>query len=353
MSNSFQSPPVLASELTTVAGQPIAEGAVTKMSETANYLWAVGATDAVVSQAWADGQMSQQGTSYAQMLSYRIPVISNDHYEFALRFVASGPGGIRSTLTIGSASYTAETLSTGSGPHIVEQSIIITTASTETYATLTIELKRTGTPPRHELRCISGRWVPKTSPVDTGARYLGTSDKFVPFGIARVGNDYSLPSRWGVDMLNNIATLRKRPISYLSWSGVEGLLSQPTSSTDAAPALYLGIGDLFTLQIPVHIPQEVIVTDTYTIHLHAYLVDNASSVDVDFMGDTVTFTGNGWKVAELTIQIDPDEMMSQVYALNIYRAGPDNTRSNQDALVDAGTVPFTNPKIQAISIWGV
>ena len=353
MSNSFTSPPVLASELTTVAGQPIAEGAVTQMSETANYLWAVGATHAVVSQAWADGQMSQQGTSYAQMLSYRIPVISNDHYELALRFIASGPGGIRSTLTLGSASYTAETLSTGSGPHIVEQSIIITTASTETYATLTIELKRTGTPPRHELRCISGRWVPKTSPVDTGARYLGTSDKFVPFGINRVGNDYPLPSRWGVDMLNNIATLRKRPISYLSWSGVEGLLSQPTSATDAAPALYLGIGDLFTLQIPVHIPQEVIVTDTYTIHLHAYLVDNASSVDVDFMGDTVTFTGNGWKVAELTIQIEPDEAFSRVYALNIYRAGPENTRANQDALVDAGTVPFTNPKIQALSIWGV
>jgi hypothetical protein len=154
-------------------------------------------------------------------------------------------------------------------------------------------------------------------------------------------------------MLNNIATLRKRPISYLSWSGVEGLLSQPTSSTDAAPALYLGIGDLFTLQIPVHIPQEVIVTDTYTIHLHAYLVDNASSVDIDFMGDSVTFTGNGWKTAQLTVQIEPDEAFSRVYALNIYRAGPENTRSNQDALVDAGTVPFTDPKIQALSIWGV
>lgn len=354
MSNSFTSPPVLASELTTVAGQPIAEGAVTKMSETANYLWAVGATHAVVSQAWAEGQLNQQGTSYAQMLEYRIPVISNDHYEFHMHFIALGPGGIRSTLTLGAASYTAETLSTGSGPHIIEQSIVITTASTETYATLTIEVKHTtGTPNHHELRCISGRWVPKSSPVDTGARYLGTSDKFVPFGINRVGNDYPLPSRWGVDMLNNIATLRKRPISYLSWSGVVGLLNQPTSSTDAAPAVYLGIGDLFTLQIPVHIPQEVIVTDTYTVHLHAYLVDNASSVDIDFMGDTITFTGNGWKTAELTIQIEPDEAFSRVYALNIYRAGPENTRSNQDALVDAGTVPFTDPKIQAISIWGV
>lgn len=354
MSNSFTSPPVLASELTTVAGQPIAEGAVTKMSETANYLWAVGGTHAVVSQAWSNGEVQQSSTTYVQMLEYRIPVISNDHYDFNLCFIAQGPGGIRSTLTLGAATYTTETLSTGSGPHIVNQSIIITTASTETYATLTIEVRSTSTsPPHHTIKCVSGRWVPKTSPVDTGARYLGTTDKFVPYGINRVGNDYPLTARWGVDMLNNITTLRRRPISYLSWSGADNLAAAPTGSTDPAPALYLGIGDLFTLQIPVHIPQEVIETELYTVHLHAYLVDNATSVELDFMGDRVTFTGNGWQTAELTIQIDPDEMMSQVYALNIYRAGPENTRQNQDTLIDAGTVPWTDPKIQALSIWGV
>jgi hypothetical protein len=175
----------------------------------------------------------------------------------------------------------------------------------------------------------------------------------VPFGINRVGNDYPLSARFGVDMLRNIETLRKRPISYLSWSGVDNLLAAPTGSTDPAPALYLGIGDLFTLQVPVHIPQEAVDKDTYTINLHAYLVDNASSIAVDFMGDRVTFTGNGWQTAELTIQIDPDAYLAQVFALNIFRVGPENTRANQDALIDAGTVPWTDPKIQSLSIWGV
>lgn len=354
MSNSFTSPPTLASELTTVAGQPIAEGAVTSMAETANYLWAVGGTHNVLSQAWADGQCSQKGLTYAQMLEYRLPKISNDHYDLHIHYIAAGSGSIRSTLTLGAATYSDEVVSTGSGPHVIESTITITSASTETYATLSVEIKHDGVSSnRHEIRCIAAHWVAKTSPVDTGARYLGTSDKFVPFGINRVGNDYPLSARFGVDMLRNIETLRKRPISYLSWSGVDNLLAAPTGSTDPAPALYLGIGDLFTLQVPVHIPQEAVDKDTYTIHLHAYLVDNASSIAVDFMGDRVTFTGNGWQTAELTIQIDPDTYLAQVFALNIFRVGPENTRANQDALIDAGTVPWTDPKIQSLSIWGV
>lgn len=354
MSNSFTSPPTLASELTTVAGRPIAEGAVTAMSETANYLWAVGGSHNVLSQAWAEGQCTQKGTAYVKMLEYRIPVISNDHYDLHIHFIALGPGGVRSTLTLGAASYSDEVLSTGAGPHVIESSIIITSASTETYATLAIEVKHTaGTPAHHELRCIAAHWVAKSSPVDTGARYLGTTDKFVPFGINRVGNDYPLSARWGVDMLRNIETLRKRPISYLTWSGVDNLFAAPTNDTDPAPALYLGLGDLFTLQVPVHIPQEAVDKDSYTIHLHAYLVDNAASVGVDFMGDRVTFTGNGWQSTEVTIQIDPDELMSRRFALNVFRIGPENTRHNQSTLIDASTVPWTDPKIQSLSIWGI
>ena len=354
MSNSFTSPPVLASELTTVAGQPITEGAISKMSETANYLFAVGGTHNVISQAWAEGQFNQQGTTYQTMVEYRIPTISNDHYDFHLHFIAKGAGCVRSTLTLGAATYTDEVCSTGSGPHVIESSILVTVLSTATYGTLTIEVKHTtGSPNHHEITCISGHWVAKTSPVDTGARYFGTSDKFIPFGINRVGNDYPLSARWGVDMLRNIEMLRRRPITYLTWSGVDNLLHAPTSGSDAAPALYLGLGDIFTMSIPVHIPQEAVDLDGYTIYLHAYLVDNAGSVAFDFMGDRITFSGNGWKIAELTIQADTDESMSQIYDLNIYRVGPENTLSNTNTLVDAATVPFTDPKIQSLSIWGV
>ena len=354
MSNSFTSPPTLGSELTVVAGQPITEGAISAMSETANYLWAVGGSHNCLSQAWAEGQCEQKSTSYQLMLSYRIPTISNDHYDFHMHFIALGSGCIRSTLTLGASSYTSETCSTGSGPHVIEQSVTITSASTATYATLEVEVKHvSGSSNRHELRCIAGHWVAKTSPVDTGARYLGTADEFIPFGINRVGNDNALSARWGVDMLRNIETLRRRPISYLSWSGVDNLLAAPTGSSDPAPALYLGLGDIFSLQVPVHIPQEVVEQGSYTIHLHAYLVDVVGSIEFDFMGDRVSFTGNGWQTAEIEIQVEADADLSRLLDLNIYRIGPENTFDNTEALIDAGTVPWTAAKIQSLSIWGV
>lgn len=354
MSNSFISPPVLASEITVVAGQPITEGAIEKMSETTNYLWAVGGTHNVVSQSWADGQCAQKGTTYATMLEYRIPVISNDHADFHIHYIAAGSGAIRSTLTLGSSSYSAAVTSTGAGPHIIESTISITTPSTETYATLRVEVKHiSGSSNRHEIRCIAGHWVANTSPIATGARYLGTTDKFIPTGINRIAVGYPLSARWGVDTLRNISTLRKRPISYLTWSGVDNLLSAPTSASDPAPALYLGLGDLFTLQIPVHIPDEVVLTDAYTIYVHAYLVDNTTSVIFDFMGDRITFTGNGWQTATIVIQQDADANLSQIFNLNIYRMGLENTTHNQDTLVDPSSIPWTGPKIQSLSIWGV
>jgi len=156
-----------------------------------------------------------------------------------------------------------------------------------------------------------------------------------------------------VDMLRNIETLRRRPISYLSWSGVDNLLAAPTGSTDPAPALYLGLGDINTVQVPVHIPQEVVEQGSYTIHLHAYLVDVVGSIEFDFMGNRVSFTGNGWQTAEIEMQIEADAELSRLFDLNIYRIGPENTFSNNFALISQSTVPWTAAKIQSLSIWGV
>jgi len=69
MSNSFTTPPTLADEVTVVAGQVIGEGAVTAMSDTANYLFAYGGTHNVLSQAWAQGQFTQKGTTYQPMVN--------------------------------------------------------------------------------------------------------------------------------------------------------------------------------------------------------------------------------------------------------------------------------------------
>jgi len=96
MSNSFPTPPpTLADETTTVAGQPIAEGAITAMSQSANYLWHYGATSNVMSQAWAEGQMVQKGTIGRSMLRYIIPTCTRDHYTLKVYAVAKGSGCIR------------------------------------------------------------------------------------------------------------------------------------------------------------------------------------------------------------------------------------------------------------------
>ena len=188
MSNSFTTPPTLADEVTVVAGQVIGEGAVTAMSDTANYLYAHGGTHNVLSQAWAEGQFTQKGTTYQPMVEYVIPVITLDHYELHLHLIALGPGGIRSTLTIGSDVYTAETLSTGAGPHIIEQTVTVTSTPTANYATLSIEVKHTtGTPNHHEIRTLAAHWVAKASPLSAGVKLDADSNAFTPFGLNRVG----------------------------------------------------------------------------------------------------------------------------------------------------------------------
>ena len=362
MSNSFTTPPTLADEVTVVAGQVIGEGAVTAMSDTANYLFAYGGTHNVLSQAWAEGQFTQQGTTYQPMVEYVIPVITLDHYDLHLHFIALGPGGIRSTLTIGPDVYTSETLSTGAGPHVIEQSVTVTSTPTANYATLSIEVKHTtGTPNHHEIRTLAAHWVAKASPLSAGVKLDPDSNAFTPFGLNRVGNDYPLSARWGVDMLENIETLRQRPMTYTTWSGVDNLLAAPTSASDPAPAVYLGVGDIEVLFSPVYVPHEAFDSgNDYTIKVWIKMVNISAtypSVSYTIMGQLITVTANGWSSHEINIRPDPDEEMSQLYNFSIYRAGLDNVDgSNWLNLVSLSKNPIDTPGrpwIQGLCIWGV
>lgn len=356
MSNSFTSPPTLADEVTVVAGQPIGEGAVTAMSETVNYLWAHGGTHNVLSQAWADGQFEQKGSTYQTMAEYVIPIISHDHFELHIHYIAAGSGAVRSTLTIGSNSDNVETTSTGAGPHIVEQSLIVTTTPTANYGVLSIEVKQAGSPNHHELRTIAARWVPKSSPLSTGALTDG-SNTFTPYGVNRAGNDYPLTARWGVNMLENIETLRRRPVMYLTWSGVDNLAAAPTSSSDPAPAVYLGIGDIEVLLSPVYIPLEMFENSAYTITAYLKAVNISAtypSLSCMILGQEIELTANGWSAHTITVRPDQDEDMSQLFNLSIYRVGLDNDDLNWDNLVTGAVVlspPL--PTIQGVCIWGL
>ena len=361
MSNSFTTPPTLADEVTVVAGQVIGEGAVTAMSDTANYLYAYGGTHNVISQAWAEGQFTQKGTTYQPMVEYMIPIITHEHYELHLHLIALGPGGIRSTLTIGSDVYTAETLSTGAGPHIIEQTVTVTSTPLASYGTLSIEVKHTtGTPNHHEIRTLAAHWVAKASPLSTGALPDGKLNIYTPFGINRVGNDYPLSARWGVDMLENIETLRRRVLAYTSWSGVDNLFAAPTSVSDPAPAVYLGVGDIEVLFSPVFIPHEAFDGDNfYTITVWFNMVNISAlypSVSYVIMGQEITLTANGWSSHDITIRPDQDEEMSQLFNFSVYRAGLDNADHNWEFLLNIEQNPTLTPGvpwIKGLCIWGV
>jgi len=356
MSNSFTTPPQLADETTVVAGLPIAEGAVTLMSETMNYLWHYGSTTNVLSQAWADGQFVQKGTSLVQMAKWMIPVISNDHHELEVIVIAKGSGTILLELYGATTAAVTDTVSSvGSGPHLVRLSLTLGTPTDE-YLTLSMFVAHTSDDSaRHEIQSIMARWVPLLSPVTAGARYR-LSDKFVPFGINRVNNDYPLSSRWGVNARNNVELLRKRPVVYLTWSGIDNLNSAPTSFDDPAPPKYLGVGDINVLAAPIHIPTEAVLGSTYEIKV-ALLIDDLPaglSISYSVLGTKIEVSANGWNVETVRVLVDRDESMSRALSLNIYRVGPDNDPINLSSLASLNTYASPNlPKVKAICVWGV
>jgi hypothetical protein len=350
MSNSFPTPPpTLADETTTVAGQPIAEGAITAMSQTANYLWHYGATSNVMSQAWAEGQMVQKSTSYSSMLRYIIPTCTRDHYTLKVYAVAKGSGCIKAILDTSAGKFDGETCSTGEGPHLVTIDVVLTSTIADEYVELSFDVKHTGgATARHEITMLMARWEPLTSPVTPGKRLQGT-DEFIPFGIDRVGADYPLTSRWGRNMLTNVDTLRRRPQLWLSWSGVNNLDAAPTSDSDPAPAKYLYTGDIGVLGQLVHIPPEAILGGEYTIYVSAYItgLTAGQSKRLSILGHTLTFSSVGWNHETLTVEIDPNEEDSALYHLNMFRVQLDPSSITTEGL-------YSEPgEIEALCVWGI
>ena len=162
-------------------------------------------------------------------------------------------------------------------------------------------------------------------------------------------------------MLENIETLRRRPMVYATWSGVDNLYAAPTSTSDPAPAVYIGNTLVQTLVSPVYIPHEAFDAGSdYVIKVWLKLVNIGAtypSVSYEIMGQVITVTANGWSSYEITVRPDQDEEMSQLYNLSIYRTGFDRTPGNNlDNLAKYSRNPITDPTrpwIQGFCIWGV
>jgi hypothetical protein len=108
----------------------------------------------------------------------------------------------------------------------------------------------------------------------------------------------------------------------------------------------------------VYVPYEAFESgNDYTIKVWIKMVNISAtypSVTFVIMGQEITATANGWSAHSITARPDPDEEMSQLYNLSVYRAGLDNAEENWSNLVDF-RVPGSPPRpyIQGLCIWGV
>lgn len=145
---------------------------------------------------------------------------------------------------------------------------------------------------------------------------------------------------------------------YATWSGVDNLYAAPTSTSDPAPAVYLGVGDIEVLFSPVYVPHEAFDTASeYTVTVWLNVVNISAtypSRSFVIMGQEITVTANGWSSHEIIARPDSDEEMSQLYNFNVYRAGLDNAEANWVNLISAAVIPSPPyPFIQGLCIWGV
>jgi len=196
-----------------------------------------------------------------------------------------------------------------------------------------------------EVAAIQGSWSPLASPL--AARALDQyEEEFIPFGATRLGADYPLPARFGVDSINNLGHLRKRGRTLLNWSGVF------SSSSIPAPAKGLGVSDAELLSSEVAIPSGLNLVGLKIIIL-INAVNITTSKVFDIMGYPITVSSNGWSAHERDIR-SPELERSQDFKLSMYRVGLDSTPLNQTNLLSTSNPIASSPEyIQGLSIIGV
>ena len=249
MSNSFTSSPTLVDPSRLTASQTIRSTEIARLSDLANYCFATGGTYNCVSQLYDDNSFCTNSTSFINMAQWLIPRISNAHNTLIVNLQAFCPTAANATaeldLDFGTVKYTTQVSITDQGRYNASfntGTILVTGSQNEDHAILKLSLKA---PTGQEvvLLGIQANWQALTSPLTTGE--LGQqNDIFTPQGQTRQGIDKPLSSRWGVEMLENINTLRRRPRVLFNWSGVENTSSSSAISVRGAAPKAIGRGDL-------------------------------------------------------------------------------------------------------------
>ena len=360
MSNSFSTSPTLVDPSRTTATQTIRSTEISRLADLQNYIFATSGTHNVLSQTYDDSCFIQDATSFTTMSRWIIPRISRSHNELKVRlsaFCSTAGAQVRLTLSflISANTYTATITVTDTGRYSSGFDVAtITTLSSETeeFAILTLEAKAPASD-EVEILGIQANWSPISSPLSAGLHYQGTSE-FVPVGANRQGDDLPLTSRFGVDALNNIETLRKRGRTLVCWSGVENASSSQSLQFAANPPIGLGVGDNGVLGSIVALPVGMNEIDGLSINLFAYVVGLGAgqSITVEIFNHRMTFSFNGWNSYSLEI-FGSDLNLSDEFGLSVYRVEINNNDTNLQSLLSFNNPVSSSPFISSLSIIGV
>lgn len=359
MSNSFTGSPALVDPSRVTAGQTIRTTEIARLADLQNYSFAIGGTHNVISQTFDDSCFRQDSTSFVEMCSWYIPRLSRSHNELKVRisgYCGTTGAQVRLTLTFALSGNTyTDTItitdSTRYGGVFDVATITALSSETESFAYLTMEVKAP-TSDEIEILGIQANWSPLTSPLAAGVHYIGNAE-FIPQGQNRQAADQPLSSRFGVETLRNISTLRTRGRVLLNWSGVRNASSSSPPSLAANPPVGLGHGDQYYMYSEVALFSGMNELDL-TVNLFANVVGLGvgQSITIDIFSHRLTFSLNGWNSYSLTL-IREELERSNEFGLSMYRVGVDVSDTNAAALLSAVNPIASTPYITGLSIIGV
>ena len=359
MTNNFTSNPTLVDPSRLTAGQTIRTIEVARLADLQNYIFATGGTHNVVSQAFDDNSFIQNSTTFVTMCQWTIPLLSKEHTTLIVNISGFCPTSANATVAANltmqdSTKYTAIISITDQSRYISgfnQGTITITGSHAGDTALLSLDLKA---PSGQEavILGVQANWQALTSPLSTGTLQADTLS-YIPQGQTRQGADKPLSSRFGVETLANINTLRARGRVLLNWSGVEGASSALAITSAAAPPRAIGPGDLPTFYSPAAIFSGTVEEGlTLKAYINAKNLGVGDSFEFIVMGNTLTISANGWNEFNLDHMQDELELSDQ-FGLSMYRAGLDQRNANINGIASPTYPPSTTGYVAGLCIIGV
>ena len=364
MSNSFTTPPLLTDPARVTAAQTIRTTEFARLADSSNYAFAVGGTSNILSQTWDDSTFRQNSTTFVEMCQWYIPQISEEHTTLNIilnGFCAVAGAQVKFTYTLASNSYTTTLTITDTSRYsssFVSGTINITAQNAVFAGVLNMEVKAPAGG-EVEILGVMANWSPLTSPLSTSQlRSIGSL--YTPQGQNRLAADLPLSARTGVEMINNISMLRRRPRVLFNWSGVEGVSSSEDISNAGAAPRSIATGDLSSMFSEAAIFPGMREDPTLDISAYVRVIQNGgtySPISIDLMGQRITMNTTGWTSHTLNFRLD-ELLRSEDFGLSVYRVGPDESSHNLTQLfifgvdMSGGSGVFL-PYVAGLTIIGV